>query len=243
MTTSALLLAAGSSTRLRPLTASLPKCLLPVGGKPIIAHQLEALVVAGIQSVTIVVGFEKEQIIQYVNAQHYPLAVSYIHNDAYQTTGPILGGLLPAIEQLHGSLLFFHCDVLFTDAAVTLLLAQQKTAMLYRAGVWDEEAGKVTLREDGYVAELGKHISEARATGEYLQIAKFESSFCDMLRDVIRTRAGESKDGYTIDAFNDVIALGGEAFGIPFTGTALEIDTPEDYRAAEAVWNQMSVQP
>lgn len=238
MTQSALVLAAGSSTRLRPLTDSLPKCLLPIGGKPILAHQLDALIEAQIREVTVVVGFEKEKIIEYVAAQRYPIEIKYLHNDAYKTTGPILGGLLPAMDILQGPLLFFHCDVLFDAAAVRALLAQEQTSMLYRVGGWDEEAGKIVIGENNRVTELGKHVPKDSATGEYLQIAKFEAPFCNALRETVRARAAEGRDGYTIDAFNDVIQMGVDAFGVPFSGRALEIDTPEDYRAAQDTYTE-----
>ena len=47
----AIILAAGMGTRLRPITSSLPKCLVPVNSKPILEHQLEALLTAGVRDV------------------------------------------------------------------------------------------------------------------------------------------------------------------------------------------------
>ena len=49
----AIILCAGLGTRMRPLTDAIPKCLLPVGGKPLIHHTLEALAVAGVDEVAI----------------------------------------------------------------------------------------------------------------------------------------------------------------------------------------------
>lgn len=52
------ILAAGEGTRMRPLTANLPKPLLPVAGKPFLAHTLEALRDCGIRDVTVLIGWQ-----------------------------------------------------------------------------------------------------------------------------------------------------------------------------------------
>lgn len=58
----ALLLAAGSSTRLYPLTRDLPKCLLPIGDRLLIDFLCSALEALGIQEKIVVTGFHREQI-------------------------------------------------------------------------------------------------------------------------------------------------------------------------------------
>lgn len=58
----ALILAAGESTRMMPLTANRPKPLLFVGGKPFLEHSLLALRNAGIKDITLLVGYQKEKI-------------------------------------------------------------------------------------------------------------------------------------------------------------------------------------
>ena len=53
----AFILAAGVSRRLYPETYNTPKCLLNVGGKPIINYQLEAIHSIGIENVTMIIGY------------------------------------------------------------------------------------------------------------------------------------------------------------------------------------------
>ncbi|MCX6695067.1 MAG: sugar phosphate nucleotidyltransferase, partial [Candidatus Altiarchaeota archaeon] len=55
----AVVLAAGQGTRLRPLTSTRPKPMLPVAGRPILEWGLSALEEAGVRSVYLIVGFKK----------------------------------------------------------------------------------------------------------------------------------------------------------------------------------------
>src|SRR5881628_3869103 len=58
----AVVLAAGEGTRMRPLTANLPKPLLPVAGKPFLAHTIEAVRDAGIKEMAILIGWQGHRI-------------------------------------------------------------------------------------------------------------------------------------------------------------------------------------
>lgn len=58
----AVLLTAGEGTRMRPLTITRPKTMLKVGGKPILQYNVEALLDAGVDEVTMVVGYHEEVI-------------------------------------------------------------------------------------------------------------------------------------------------------------------------------------
>ena len=235
----ALLLSAGQSKRLYPLTKNLPKHLLPVGERTILDHQMDALVAAGIDELVVVVGCMKDLIIGHFEKKAYPIKVSFIENPDFATTGPILGGIAHLTEHLSEPVVFFHCDVLFEPDALKALLAHpEESVMLYRPGTWDAEAGKIIVEADTHrVRECGKHIEAERASGEYLQLAKFGPDFRERLIEVLRERIATSRDGFTIDAFNEVVADPDvRAIGLPYDGVVLEIDTPEDYENAKELW-------
>ena len=65
----AVILAAGQGTRIRSVHGEHPKCLIQVDEATILDHQLEALSMAGINEVAIVVGYEKEQIVAHVRSK------------------------------------------------------------------------------------------------------------------------------------------------------------------------------
>jgi glucose-1-phosphate thymidylyltransferase len=71
----AVILAAGEGKRVRPLTRSRPKALLPVANRPIIEYVIEALLKNGIRDIVVVVGYRKEQVIRSLNELNVPITV------------------------------------------------------------------------------------------------------------------------------------------------------------------------
>lgn len=72
---------AGVGTRLRPHTYSVPKVLLNVAGKPILAHILEKILTEGITEASIIVGHLGEQIREYISSSYPHLRVEYIEQN------------------------------------------------------------------------------------------------------------------------------------------------------------------
>ena len=62
----AILLAAGLGTRLRPLTDTIPKCLVPINGKPLLGYWLDALAGAGVSSILINLHHHADQVRSFV---------------------------------------------------------------------------------------------------------------------------------------------------------------------------------
>jgi len=89
----AMILAAGAGIRLRPLTDRMPKALIPVHGRPLLAHVLDRLVAAGATRIVINVCHHAEQIRAFL-AQHAPpgveIALSPEPDGPYDTGGGLL---------------------------------------------------------------------------------------------------------------------------------------------------------
>jgi len=71
----AVILAAGEGKRVRPLTRSRPKAMIPVANHPIIEYVIEALVKNGIRDIVVVVGYRKEQVTRFLNQLEVPIDV------------------------------------------------------------------------------------------------------------------------------------------------------------------------
>ena len=77
------ILAAGVSRRLYPLTYEMPKCLMKVGDKAILDRQLKTLQSSNISEVIIVVGYYRELIVDYVKSHYNDLNVKFVINHHY----------------------------------------------------------------------------------------------------------------------------------------------------------------
>ncbi|KAF4530688.1 hypothetical protein B566_EDAN004927 [Ephemera danica] len=88
----ALILVGGFGTRLRPLTLSRPKPLVEFANKPMLLHQIEALVGAGVQRVTLAVSYRAEQMEQEMKTEAEKLGIELLfsyESSPLGTAGPI----------------------------------------------------------------------------------------------------------------------------------------------------------
>ena len=93
-----MILAAGRGERLRPLTDSQPKPMLAIAGKPLLEHQLEWLVSAGIREIVINLHHLGEQIESHFgDGSQFGAAISYSHEAERLETG---GGIVKALPLL-----------------------------------------------------------------------------------------------------------------------------------------------
>lgn len=83
----AVILAAGEGKRLRPITSTLPKPMIPIAGKPLLEHNLLSLKSAGIKNILLIVGYKEEIIKNYFgDGSKYNLHLEYISQDQYLGT-------------------------------------------------------------------------------------------------------------------------------------------------------------
>jgi len=87
----ALLLAAGLGTRLRPITNSIPKCLVPINGKPLLEYWLDNLSAIGINEFLINTHYFSEQVEAYIDNSTFKDKVTLIYEkELLNTAGTIL---------------------------------------------------------------------------------------------------------------------------------------------------------
>lgn len=112
----AAIMAAGEGVRLQPVTATRPKHLIKVGGKPILEHCLNALKRAGVEEAVIVVHYMADAIRQYCGeGKRFGLRLEYAEQKAILGTGNAISVVEPYVK---GDFLLLNGDIMFTAKSV-----------------------------------------------------------------------------------------------------------------------------
>lgn len=175
-TRTALILAAGNGSRIAPRSGYLPKPLVQLNGKPLLAHVMSGAQEAGIQRFVIVIGNRGSMIREWYEKQ--PLAgveVTWIENAEYRKDNGI--SVLCAKQAIPGNFLLLMADHIFEANTARMLLHQKlgrdevMLAIDRNIGrVFDlDDATKVRLERDRIV-EIGKMLPDYDAldTGMFL---------------------------------------------------------------------------
>ena len=225
----AIILAAGSGTRLSPLTNSCPKCLVNVGKRPLIDVQMDALRAVGVNDFVLVVGYEAEQI-----RSHCGPDVRYIDNVEYLTTNSIYSFFL-ARGELNADLFLINCDVIFDGALLRRMLDSgypNVVAVDSRVPMVADEMN-VRIDRSGRVSEISKQVAPERADALSIQLVKFDAAGARTVgAEVERLVDDGRRDAFPTTAYSSLIA-GGSLFAVE--GGDLpwaEIDSIEDYENA-----------
>ena len=159
-----LILAAGRGRRLGDYADGTPKCLLEVGRRRLVEHQLEALADAGVAPVAMVVGYGADEVRETVG-----IRAEYIHNRRWDQTNSVYSYYL-ARDWLDGPIVLLNCDVLFHPEVLSRLLAVQGDALAFdsRSGSAPEQM-KVKV-QDGRVVDMAKDLTAEETAGENLGV-------------------------------------------------------------------------
>jgi choline kinase len=203
----AILLCAGVGKRLKEVTGDLiPKCLVEIGGKPIIQWQLEALFSAGVKNVTVVTGFKAEKIKEFLKDNKN---ISFIHNSEFATTN-IIVSLHLALEQQKGNDLFIAAgDLIFKKDILDMFLTHGKSDIAVAIGrkELDAEAVKVYVKNN-LVTRLGKDLVIADSYGEFLGLLWVHSSALVTVQSETKAlvESAQEKQAYIFTMLNRLIS-------------------------------------
>src|SRR5690554_3060853 len=85
----AIILAAGKGSRLGSYTKENTKCMLEINGERLIDTSLKKLAAVGVNKLILVVGYKKDNLIDYLGSEKHGIAITYVDNPIYDTTNNI----------------------------------------------------------------------------------------------------------------------------------------------------------
>lgn len=229
----ALVLAGGEGTRLRPLTYTTPKPVMPLAGRPFLSFMLDWARSHGVDEVILSCGFMSDAVRRVLGDIYDGMRLRYvIEEEPLGTAGPVRLALDEGV--LEERLLVLNGDVL-TDIDLTAELEQHErtgaraTLALYPV---DDTAsyGVVPTDSDGRVqAFLEKSEGEAPTN-------RINAGAYVIERDVIESIPAGRAVSFEREVFPSLVGDG--LYGHPAAGYWIDIGTPERY--LEATWDLLA---
>jgi len=242
----AIIIAAGLGSRLASLTEDLPKCLIDVGGKRIVDHQLAAFRTNGITDISMVRGYKAERIT-------IP-DIQYYFNDNYKVNN-ILASLMYAEPAMNDAFIASYSDIIFEPSVVQKLLTTTADISIVVDTAWQGayngrtehpliEAEKVIFDEHGNVREIGKHITLSDAPhGEFIGMLLCTQTGAAIFKKRYHqaktahtgkpfVQAKTFDKAYLTDFIQYLTHEGIKTHCVPIEGGWCEIDTPQDIQRA-----------
>ena len=235
--TRAVILAAGRGTRLGSATADLPKVMVVLAGRTLLAHQRSTLRAARIDDIHLVLGHGAAAVRVDPDAQ----GLTIWENPAYATTN-MVATLLCADGLLDGSadLVIAYGDIVYTSDVVAALLAVDAPVSVvvdlawrdyWQARMADPLADAETLRmdADGRLTELGRRPDEYDdVQGQYTGMIRVRADATLRFRASATALVGEDPRAYMTTLLQRLIDDGVHVQAAPVHNGWLEIDQPAD---------------
>jgi L-glutamine-phosphate cytidylyltransferase len=220
----AIILAAGPGSRMLPHTQHRPKCLMKIGGHPILHYQLAALRHCGIHDINIVVGYLADRI-----REHVTVPVTFIDNREYATTGSSYS-LWRAREVMQDGFVYLNSDLVFhPDMLRALLEAPAQNAVIVDRQVHlTSDMQKAEMNGDRIV-RMGKHLAAETAAAEVVGPVKFGAAGARRIIGFLeRLVAAGDRNRWAYEVFG-LVAEELEFTGVDNPGCFwAEVDTPSE---------------
>jgi len=208
----AVILAAGEGTRIRPLSASTPKPLLPVADRPLAAHAADTAVDAGATELVFVVGYEADAVRNYFGDSYRNIPVEYaVQEDQNGTASAVRA----ARDELDGDFAVLNGDNLYDSESISTLFDAAPAVGAYTVpnpsdyGVLSTDGGRVTdivekpADPPTDLANAGAYVFPAEAR-EWLDVPESERGEYEITDVLAEAIACADVTPVTIDRWLDV---------------------------------------
>jgi len=233
----AVILAAGLSKRLRPLTDSTPKCLLKVGGKTILEMTINNILKNGINDFVMVTGYRENMIKNFMSSNFPGLDVIYLTNGDYENNNNSYS-LWMTKDYVKGDCILLDSDILFDFRILSRLLSSKYPDCLAvkRDHILSDEEIKVIIDSSNKILHIGKLLPPEESFGESIGIERFSYSFFNNLGAVLERKIVKENNvnEFYETSFQELYDDGNAMYAVDVSDyKCMEIDFPEDLKKAE----------
>jgi L-glutamine-phosphate cytidylyltransferase len=249
-----IILAAGQGVRLRPLTNTIPKCMVNLFGKPIIEWQINTFYNCGIRDISVVTGYKSEKIIS--------PNVSFFHNKSYKTTN-MLESLFCVREKLTGPIVVSYGDIVFEDKILKKILESKEDISVIVDKNWKrywklrfsnilDDAESMIIDDEGFIQNLGQKVHNIeKICGQYIGLMKFSSKGVNTmleLYDKAKLQSNSNQNilnakipfekSYMTDFLQYLINNGQKIKAVEIKNGWLELDSINDYNLYHKMYEE-----
>lgn len=232
----AIILSAGKGSRLLPLTATRPKCLIDLNGRSLLEWQLDALEGAGIADIVVVTGFAEETVAE-VTARRP--GVRTLFNPFYHVADN-LGSVWMARSELDRDTLLLNGDTLISNRLLKRVLEAETGPVAVTVDEkedYDADDMKV-LRDGDRLLRIGKALEPGQYNAESIGLLAFRGEgpglFAAQVDRMMRWPDGTRR--WYLRAIDQLAQDGADVRTVSIRGEEWqEVDFPEDVEAAKAL--------
>jgi len=241
--TTAVLLAAGTGSRLQPLTNDAPKCLTDVNGISILEQLTLCLQYHGFKRLIVVTGYMDTCIRRFLGNSINGIRIDYIYNHQHLTTNNIYS-LWLAREMIRESFLLIESDIVFDASLLEDMLCPDSIALSHIMPWMSGTTARVNSSDQ--VLAINVKGKSLRSSFDYktVNIYSLSQPTWDLVKERLNQHiASGAVHDYYETVFSEMVADGVLSFKPVFfdTGRWYEIDTLSDLHKAELLFSKQHV--
>ncbi|MBP8232798.1 phosphocholine cytidylyltransferase family protein [Rhizorhabdus sp.] len=235
----AIILSAGQGSRLLPLTADQPKCLIDFSGRSLIAWQIASLVANGIDQIVVVTGFRDEKLEAALAALALPGVTIKTRFNPFYKVADNLGSCWIVREEMDQDFIILNGDTLVSPEIVGRLIAGATAPITVTIDVKDSyDLDDMKVQRDGdRLLQIGKRLEPAETNAESIGMLAFRGEGPAIFRRQVEAmmRTPEGVLNWYLKAIH-ALAPSGVVGTVSIEGLRwAEVDFPEDLPIARAL--------
>ena len=224
----AVILAGGQGTRLRPLTDNLPKPMLPVVNRPFLDYVIDRLRDVGVTKIIFAVGYQPERLVKrYGRGQSFGVEIDYVIEDSPLGTSGAVRAILP---QLTETFIVLNGDVVMSVDLRPMIDQHIERREFATIAIHEEDDpsrfGLVQIDGEGYVMRFLE-----KPKGPLFPAKTINSGLYVLEPEALRFVSEGQPSMFEVDLFPNMLRMNMQVHSYRWSGYFRDIGTPESYLA------------